>query len=235
VRGTLLAGLLAVGCAAACAQNPVQPSTPEGGIRTRIEGINIPPIPGAPFTAKVVVKWVEPLVGGGTVSRMYYTMVARDAQGRVHREIRGFVPANSNTPPPLQTITILDPVAGTRTNCVAANLQCTVTPYQPRTLLAAASVSGKHVKMSSLGTQTIDGLTAVGTRKTQITQTRSHVILSHTDSWYSARLQMDLSVMRTNPQTGQVTLTVEHLQEVRPDASWFEVPAGFQVRQGRTQ
>ena len=235
MRGWMVMGVLALGCVTAGAQVPAQPPGADGSIRTRIQGIEIPPIPGAPFTAKVVVEWDQPLIGGGTVSRTYYTMVARDAQGRVHREIRGFVPADSGAEPPLRTVTILDPVADTRTNCVEATMQCTVTAYQPRPSLTGAAVIGGHVTTESLGSQTMQGLTAVGTRETQTTQTRSRVILSHTELWYSPQLQMDLSVVRTNPQMGQVTLTVENLQQVKPDASWFAVPSGFQVNNPHAQ
>ena len=229
MRALFVTGVFVLGCAAAGAQVPAQPPSTDGSIRTHIEGIEIPPVSGAPFTAKVVVEWEQPLIGGGTVARTYYTMVARDAQGRVHREIRGFVPTGANAEPPLRTITILDPVADTRTNCVEATMQCTVTAYQPRlSLVGAADIPGRATK-ESLGTQTMNGLMAVGTRVTETTQTRSRVILSHTESWYSPRLQVDLLVVRTNPQMGQVTLTVQDLQQVKPDASWFTAPAGFQV------
>lgn len=182
-----------------------------------------------------MVEWDQPLVGGGTISRTYYTMVARDAQGRVHREIRGFVPAGSGAEPPLRTITVLDPVADTRTNCVVETMQCSVTAYRPQLPLTGAAFVGGHVITESLGTQTMDGLRVVGTRESQTRQTSSRVILSHIESWYSPQLQMDLSVVRTNPQLGQVTLTVEDLQQVKPDPSWFAAPSGFQVANARTQ
>ena len=102
---------------------------PDGKIHTRIEGIDIPSVANAPFTAKVVVTWDQPLVGGGTISRQYYTQVARDAQGRVHREIREFVPINSSTDPPLRSFTIIDPVAGSRTSCQMDAMNCTVLDY----------------------------------------------------------------------------------------------------------
>lgn len=57
-----------------------------GALRTHIEGIDVPHIANAPFRAKVIVEWDKPSVGGGTASKKYYTMVARDSQGRVRRE-----------------------------------------------------------------------------------------------------------------------------------------------------
>lgn len=75
----------------------------------------------------------------------------------------------------------------------------------------------------------------MGTRETRTTQTHTQLIISRTESWYLPQLQMDLSVVRTNPQMGQVTLTVQNLQQVNPDASWFAVPSGFQLNNARTQ
>lgn len=80
-----------------------------GTVHNRIQGIEIPSVPNAPFAAKIAVTWDEPLAGGGTVSKKYYTMVARDSHGRVHRETRGFVRGDSNEEPPLKSVTIMDP------------------------------------------------------------------------------------------------------------------------------
>ena len=114
MRAAVLFGFL-VYTSLGLAQTLTQFTTPDGKIHTRIEGIDIPNVAHAPFTAKVTVTWDEPLLGGGTVSRKYYTMVARDSQGRVRREMRYFVPADSADEPPLHSFTVRDPVAGTRT------------------------------------------------------------------------------------------------------------------------
>lgn len=103
-----------------------------GGVRTHIVGIEIPPITNAPFTAKVLVTWNRPLVGGGSVSRKYFTEVARDSQGRVRRETREFMPADSSAEPPLRTFTFLDPVSSTRTICTRATMNCATGPFQAR-------------------------------------------------------------------------------------------------------
>jgi hypothetical protein len=91
------------------------------------------------------------------------------------------------------------------------------------------------VRTESLGNQTIDSLTAVGTRETRTTVSGPRVILSHLDLWYSPDLQMYLSVARSNPQLGQVTLTVTDLVRGGPDHSWFDVPPGFEVNGRRSQ
>jgi hypothetical protein len=225
------------------------PALPEsadatGAVRTRIEGIDIPSVPNAPFAAKVVVTWDEPLVGGGTVSRTYYTMVARDSQGRVHRETREFVPANSNTDPLLRSITINDPIAGTRTVCMQASMNCSTGAFNPRIALVddeggALPVSNGNLTRTSLGQQTMDGLPVTGTRETRTSiagsNGSSRVAVGHTDVWYSPDLQMDLLVIRDSPQMGHVALSVTDLVRGEPARSWFAVPSGYEVKNARNQ
>jgi hypothetical protein len=213
-----------------------QDSGSVGSVRTHIEGIEVPPVANAPFTAKTVVTWDEPLAGGGTVSRKYYTLVARDSEGRVRRETREFVPADSNAEPPLRTFTIIDPISGTTTTCTKASMSCATAAYHPRVLLAEDGDNGNG-KRENLGQQTMDGMSVVGTRETLENGAgsggSSRLALTRTDAWYSPDLHMDLSVIRSNPQMGQVTLKVTDLVRGEPDASWFAVPSGYE--KGRTK
>lgn len=210
-----------------------QDSNSVGGVRTQIVGIDIPPVANAPFTARVLVTWNRPLVGGGMVSRKYYTQVARDSQGRVRRETREFIPANSSADPPLRTFTILDPVSTTRTTCTRATMNCAISPFQPRVNLAAdggaLSGAGSNVTREDLGPQTMNGLPVTGTRETMTSESTNRVALTHTDVWYSADLQMDLSVDRNSPQMGEVNLKVTDLVRGEPDGSWFAIPSGYHV------
>jgi len=75
----------------------------------------------------------------------------------------------------------------------------------------------------------------VGTRATVTSQDSTRVALTHTEVWYSPDLQMDLSVDRSNPQLGEVTLKVTELVRGTPDPSWFTVPSGYQVIGARSQ
>jgi len=238
MRTFLLLSLI-LGCSCAGAQAVPQTNSTDGSVRTTIQGIEIPPIANAPFTARESVTWDQPLIGGGSVSRKYYTLIARDSHGRIHRENRGFVPANSNTQPPLRSITILDPVASTRTLCTQATQVCATNTYYPRLPLQADTGStmtirsGKGGSSESLGSQTLDGLPVVGTRETHTsaagTNGEQRLIISHTELWYSPDLQIDLSVVRNNPQLGQITISVTDLVRGEPDPTLFEVPSGFQA------
>jgi hypothetical protein len=226
-------------CVAFAAVPAISQEVAVGNVRTHIEGIEIPPIADAPFTAKVVVTWNKPLVGGGTVSKKYYTLVARDSQGRVRREMREFVPADSVAEPPLRSFTILDPVASTRTTCTKALMTCATSAFNANLVLTENSADRGNANRENLGRQTIEGLPATGTRETASNvlgpRGSSRLAVSHTDAWYSPDLQIDLSVTRTDPQSGVVTLNVTELVRGEPDSTWFAIPSGYTVRVGKSQ
>ncbi|MGB7603450.1 MAG: hypothetical protein WBM24_24315 [Candidatus Sulfotelmatobacter sp.] len=231
MRSSILLGF-ALGLALTTTLVISQVSGSAGGVRAHIEGIEIPAVANAPFTAKITVTWNKPLVGGGTASRRYYTLVARDSQGRVRREIREFVPADSNEEPPLRSFTILDPVSDTRTVCTKASMTCATSAFYPRIPLGNSdgTLAGSNVTRASLGQQTIDDLPVVGTRETISSAGSSRIALSHTDVWYSSDLHMDLNVVRSDPQLGEVTLQVTNLARQEPDSSWFSIPSGYAVK-----
>ncbi|MGC2473140.1 MAG: hypothetical protein WA485_02295 [Candidatus Sulfotelmatobacter sp.] len=239
MRASVLLGLsicvALTACPAIC-----QDADAVGGVRARIVGIEIPSIANAPFTAKVLVTWNRPLVGGGSASRKYYTSVARDSQGRVRRETREFISADSMAEPPLRTFTVLDPVSSIRTTCTKATMNCATSAFQARVNLSqdggALSGGGSNVTHENLGQQTMFGLPVVGTRETATdSQDSTRLAVTHTDVWYSADLQMDLSVDRSNPQLGEVTLKVIDLVRGEPDPSWFAIPSGYQVIGARSR
>jgi hypothetical protein len=236
MRAVILLGLLAPSCLAA-AQTMSPDVAPDGRIHTQIEGISIPSIANAPFTAKVVVTWDQPLVGGGTVSRKYYTLVARDSQGRVHREIRDFVAADSSVEPRLNSFIITDPVAGTHVTCGQDAMSCTVVDF--RVPLSEVQIDGPIPRkangpsLQNLGEQTMNSVPVVGTRETTTSlagiRGNSRVLISTKDLWYSPDLEMYLSVVRRDPQLGQISLTVTDLSRAEPDPSWFGIPSSYKV------
>lgn len=237
MSGSTLLGLSL--CIAFAAVPAISQEVAVGSVRTHIEGIDIPPIAGVPFTAKVVVTWNKPLVGGGMVSRKYYTLVARDSQGRVRHETREFLPADSTSEPPLRSLTILDPVSGTRTTCTKALMTCAASAFNANLVLTENTADRGNGSGESLGQQTIQGLSATGTRVSvsNVSGPRgsSRLAVSYTDAWYSPDLHIDLSVTRTDPQSGVVTLNVTELVLGEPDSTWFAIPSGYTVRGGNTQ
>ena len=53
---------------------------PDAGISERVHGINVEAIPGAPFTAKEIVKITTHLDGGAVVEQKYFAMIVRDSR-----------------------------------------------------------------------------------------------------------------------------------------------------------
>jgi hypothetical protein len=92
------------------------------------------------------------------------------------------------------------------------------------------------LKRESLGTQTINGVVAEGTRTTrtipvgQIGNDKPLQIVS--ERWYSPDLQIVLKTTRTDPRFGTTTYTVTNIQRSEPSASLFAVPSDFTVQTG---
>jgi len=237
MRGSTLLGLSL--CIAFAAVPALSQEVPVGTVRTHIEGIAIPPIPGAPFTAKVVVTFHKPLVGGGVISKKYYTLVARDSQGRVRRETRQFVPLESSAEPPLRSFTFLDPVSSTRTTCTKAWMTCATSAFEANLALTEIAANRGNANGESLGQRTIEGLPVTGTRQTVSNVSgpsgSNRLAVSQTDAWYSPDLRMDLSVIRTDPQSGVVSLDVTELVQGEPDSMWFAIPSEYTVKGGKAQ
>ena len=92
-------------------------------------------------------------------------------------------------------------------------------------------------KTESLGTQTIEGVSAEGTRSTitipagEIGNTLPLEIIDET--WYSHELQTMLMTRHRDPRSGETTYRLTNLSRSEPDRSLFEVPAGYDVQEGK--
>jgi hypothetical protein len=88
-------------------------------------------------------------------------------------------------------------------------------------------------KTESLGTQTIEGVEAQGTRTRtviaagEIGNERPIEIVS--ERWYSSDLQVVVMSRHSDPRLGETTYRLTGLSRGEPDRSLFEVPADFKV------
>jgi hypothetical protein len=93
----------------------------------------------------------------------------------------------------------------------------------------------KNVKTEDLGTQTIEGVSAQGTRKTitipagQAGNEQPINIVSET--WYSPELKMTVMSKRNDPRVGETEFKLTNIQRGEPDASLFQLPAGVEVNE----
>lgn len=260
---SVLLGAVVSGPAVLCAQEAPPPGPPHhegmmpgGPLGPRMEILGFEEmhpgktVSGAPYTAATVIETTQTLGDGTNITRKIQANVYRDSQGRIRRETT--LPAIG----PLATsgqsktfVLIHDPVAGT-----AYELR----PDQKTAMQLAARQGGNKnadalqskmeariqeeiangtLKKEDLGTQTINGISAQGTRYTrtiaagQIGNDKPITVVN--ERWYSADLQIVVKSTRTDPRFGSTTYMVTNIQRQEPAASLFTVPTGYTVTQGR--
>ena len=256
-------GLVLLSAGAARAQEGPPPDMgmhgPGGPFGDRIELMGFEGLHGnkvvknAPFSATASTETSQTLQDGTTIHRTSSSNLYRDSQGRSRSEVTlsGFGPLQASGTTHTM-VTIADPVAGSRyvldaEHKVAHQMQMHShgaggSPEGEQTFqqrmqarLQQEEASGL-VKKESLGTQTIAGVTAEGTRITktipagQIGNSKALQIV--VERWYSPDLQVVVKSTRTDPRFGTTTYTLANVQRTEPAASLFAVPSDYAVQQG---
>lgn len=97
-------------------------------------------------------------------------------------------------------------------------------------------VSTDNVATESLGADTMQGLSVLGTRVTRTIPAgqigNAQPILIITDKWYSQDLQIEVKTVHSDPRTGTTTTTVTNLSRNEPNPSLFTVPPGYTISTG---
>lgn len=214
----------------------------DGGTRYFVEGIKVLPL-SKPFSGRSTTEWTRTLEDGTVVTTHLFAIVARDSQGRIYRERRSFVPVNSDQQSRLKDILIFDPVSHTRTECDVAVRHCDVTGYHAAFRFtpppAGSFDDGKRfLSRESLGTDSIDGISVIGTRETLTISAgvvgNSQPLTATREFWYSPDPQVNLSITRKDPREGTQVIRVGDLSRTEPDPAIFQIPSGFVV-EGRGQ
>ena len=201
-------------------------------------------VTGAPMTATVSVTHDQTLSDGNTIHTDNQSTEYRDSQGRVRRE----VPFKLATPAIGVTegtmIIIMDPVAGKRYMLNPQKKTAHEMPLHPPKP-PHGNANGEpparpgmgNVTTEQLGTKTILGLTAQGTRVTrtipagQIGNTKAISVV--TERWVSTDLQIPLSMTHNDPMMGAMTSTVTSVTRGEPDAALFQVPSDYKIETGK--
>jgi hypothetical protein len=204
-------------------------------------------VTGAPFTASFSSETTQALADGNRIQNKSTGTLARDAQGRTRRDmtVPGIGPwASSNAPKQISLIN--DPVSGNHY------------VLDPETKVAHQMIwkKGEHahghggpgaearkpaddanVVKTSLGTQTINGVSAEGERITRTIPAgaigNQLPIVITTERWYSSELQTVVMTKRSDPRMGDSVMQLANIVRQTPDASLFQVPADYTVKQGR--
>lgn len=211
-------------------------------------------VKGAPFSATATSETTSTLQDGSVLHRTSQVSVYRDSQGRSRHEatFTGFGPLTASGAAKTM-VSISDPVAGVHIMLDNENKVARTSAFHTHggtgaNAQSAPAFEGKMqerlqqdeaaglLKKESLGTQTINGLVAEGTRTThtipagQIGNEKALQVVS--ERWYSADLQIVLKSTRTDPRFGTTTYTVTNIQRTEPAASLFTVPANFTLQTG---
>ena len=165
------------------------------------------------------------------MTRHTATTIARDSKGRTHNENRYWVDPSSSGPARIRDITIVDPVAQTRTTLTPETLQAGVRhlPNQRQ-----SDITSPDPEREELGVSTIDGLTVRAFRQTKTipagAQGRDEPLTITDEYWYSDDLQMNVRIKHTDLRHGMQILTVTELTREEPDPKLFEVPPEYSLR-----
>jgi len=95
--------------------------------------------------------------------------------------------------------------------------------------------SNAEINKESLGTQTIEGVVAEGTRVT-ITIPAGKIgndspIVTVNERWYSPELQVVVMSKNSDPRMGETTYRLTNIVRSEPDPSLFQVPADYKVEE----
>jgi len=207
-------------------------------------------VTGAPFSASFSTETKQVLADGNQIQRSNTGTLARDSQGRTRRDMTlagiGLL-AGSNQAPP-HVVMINDPVAGAQyvlevDRKTARKMQLRSGGKPGRDAVDVPAVrSGRwadqsHATTASLGTQTVNGVLAEGTRTTRTIPAgaigNTNPIVITVERWYSSDLQTVVMMKRSDPRMGETTFQLTNIQRQEPDASLFQVPADYTLKQGR--
>lgn len=208
-------------------------------------------VTGAPFSAVAVSETTQTLADGNHITRKTQTNVFRDGQGRIRREITlaGFGPM-APSGQPKSFVVIHDPVAGATFMLhpdqksaekmgkpfARMNGPRQGTMKEKMNSRQQQEIANGNLKKEDLGTQTITGVTAQGTRITRIIPAgqigNEKPITIVRESWYSNDLQTVVMSKHSDPWSGETTYTLTNIQRTEPDASLFAVPSDYTVTQG---
>ena len=231
------ARILTLGLIAAASLLAQPPRGPRGfGPGGRGPG-GLPPnqvVTGAPYSGVEVRSSQQALANGTVIQRQDQTKVARDSQGRVRRESTHQTPDGKT----VTRVTISDPVAGQVYELDAATKTAYSRPahFPSGPPPSQPAQTSSNIKREDLAAQSVNGVTATGTRVTHTIPAgsigNSAAIETVHETWISEDLKVPVKSKMTDPRTGTTTMDLTNLTRGEPDASLFTVPSDYTVKKG---
>jgi hypothetical protein len=224
--------------------------------------INGPTVKGAPYSAQAVNEMVQVLADGNRITNTSSSMLYRDSQGRERREetsASGAVRSIFISDPVEGVSYTLMP---TSKEAHKSGKQAVGFSYstggggrgggplttETRTFVMNSSGNGPETffftnqeinsskakpVVEQLGTQTMENVSAEGTRTT-VTIPAGQIgnelpIVTVTERWYSPELQVTVMNKRTDPRTGTTTYKLTNINRSEPSPTLFQVPDDYTV------
>ena len=194
------------------------------------------PVTGAPYSAVQTTLFQQILAGGNQISRQEQAKVYRDRDGRVRTE-RTFTPPGSTAAETM--VTIFDPVGGFSLLLNPAKLtavKMALHSGNPGPMGQGHRGPGNttpQVQTDSLGTQTVNGVPATGTRLTETIPAgaigNAQPIQIVRTTWVSTDLKIPVQITSSDPRFGNTTMNLTNITQSEPDASFFQVPSTYTV------
>jgi len=199
-------------------------------------------VTGTPYTATILIDTTQTLTDGNRIVSHSTESVARDGAGRIRRELRisnvGALPVAGPA-----VIVIADPVS--HLDYILDPASHTVRMSKPQIITlspgeneraTAPNPKRRQVTRENLGTQTIDGVMAEGTRVTSTLPAGSvgneQPLSTSVETWYSHDLQTVILRKRNDLRLGLTVYRLTDIHRGEPDASLFRVPADYKVLPG---
>jgi hypothetical protein len=228
----LLAALLTTAIGAMQAQQAPSDHPPlYRGNQNHVAGVFIPPVPGIPFSATVVIASERLTPDGDMERKRTINQIARDSNGRIYNERRQLEPESFHGSPPLIEGHIFDPRTRIKTlfDPVTHIARQRVLPEPPKTDDSPSS----WIKVEDLGTTTLNGLKAKGTRRTftfvALARSKETPVVVVEENWYSEDLHINLLSRSTDPRSGVQMSALSGIRREEPPSELFEVPAGYKI------
>ena len=107
----------------------------------------------------------------------------------------------------------------------------------PGQKLVVGDAAASKITTESLGTRSIEGVMAEGTRTTSTIPAGAignvMPIEVVTERWYSRELQMAVLISRRDPRSGDSVYRLRNIVKAEPPPDLFTVPSDYQVRGGQ--
>jgi hypothetical protein len=199
----------------------------------------------APYTAEYSITTVQTLANGTTITQESSEKIAVDAQGKRMTSNTMMHPAGQQNP--MTFSHIFDPVARTNTNWTSQSKRVTVTsmpePGQRPACETASVPEAQHSDnpreksvVEELGTATIQGIEAKGTRVTRNIPAGADgndaPLVSTNEYWKASAPNLHHLMVREisdDPRRGKRTRELTNFVQSDPDPSVFEPPQGYEI------